>query len=282
MWVWEVETGKKLAQFTADPETRGQVDSLTVAPSGQVLTGGYDKAAGGIIKMWDAADHTFARGLTGHPGRVKAMAFNSAGTRMASSCQGDRLIIWDTKTWEPLHRSRIRGGQINCLRYSKDGTRLFGGCQDGSVRVWDTELVQEVLALPAHGKGGLAPGSDVFALALSPDGTRLVSGGTDGTIRLWDSLRSPEYADLSGHSQAVTAVAYSADGSKVYGWDKTGEVLAWYLRDGSPADPADAPEERRPGPLTSPDGRFRAEAVGSTINGGIAVRVWFLPHQPAN
>ena len=277
VWVWEVETGNHLARFTVEKthksEQAEQTDSLTFAPDGRLVTGTYNPS-GGVIKFWNTADHTLDRTLSGHRGRVRSVAFSRDGTRMASSCQGDELIIWNFKTGKLLHKTRVRAGHLDRLRFSPDGTRLFAGCSDGSVRVWDPELFQEMLALPGHANG------DVKALALSPDGKQLVSGGKDGSIRIWESLRRPEYADLKGHRAPVTSVAFAADGSRVFAWDKSGDLLAWSLRDGSPTETEGAPAKGTEGAITSADGRFRAEPFGSLAYGNVAVRVWFLPATP--
>jgi WD40 repeat protein len=280
VWEWEVETGEKLAQFAVaekrGKDEAGQTDCLAFSPDGHLITGVLAAAgSGGVIKFWNLADRTVVRGLTGHHGRVNAVVFNKAGTRMAA-CGYDEITLWDTKTWERLRQARVRGGSPNSLLYSKDGTRLFFGCSDGSVRVWDADALQEMLSLPGHGQGTLAPGGDVRGLALSPDGTRLVSGGKDGTIRVWQALRSSEYADLKGHRQPVTRIAFAVDGSRVFAWDKAGELLAWSLRDGSPAETDGAPSGGIEGAVTSPDGRFLAEPFGSPANGNVAVRMRFL------
>ncbi len=63
----------------------------------------------------------------------------------------------------------------------------------------------------------------------------------------------------------VSSVAFSPDGQRIFGWDPAGKVLAWFARDGQPADPVDPPPLPPPGLARSPNGVLRAEPRGNTI-----------------
>jgi hypothetical protein len=65
---------------------------------------------------------------------------------------------------------------------------------------------------------GLFPGkSSVESVTFSPDGTRLAGAvAGNGAIRIWDAPQKHETAILSGHSDTVTSVTFSLDGSRIY------------------------------------------------------------------
>src|SRR5262245_42419797 len=52
----------------------------------------------------------------------------------------------------------------------------------------------------------------VKAVAYAPDGRILAVAGTDRLIRLWDAESGKELRTLSGHEDAVTSIAFSAEG----------------------------------------------------------------------
>src|SRR5438309_1967838 len=56
---------------------------------------------------------------------------------------------------------------------------------------------------------------DGLAVAYSPDGTLVAVGCADKTIRLFDAATSKLLGTLTGHTDAVGAIAFSRDGSKL-------------------------------------------------------------------
>ena len=68
-------------------------------------------------------------------------------------------------------------------------------------------------------------GDDALAVAYSPDGTLLAVGCGDKVVRLFDPSTGKLVGTMTGHSDAVAAVAFSRDGSKLAtaSFDKTSD-----------------------------------------------------------
>jgi hypothetical protein len=64
-------------------------------------------------------------------------------------------------------------------------------------------------------------------VACSPDGKRLASGSEDRTVRVWDARTGRPLLTLTGHTNSIWRVSFSANGKWVYGRDRLGTVLAW-------------------------------------------------------
>jgi WD40 repeat protein len=87
-------------------------------------------------------------------------------------------------------------------------------------------------------------------VAFSPDGTKIVSGSTDKTIKVWDSgapraLKSPHLGQnrrllscladklgllsekMNAHSQSITSVAFSPDGTKIVSGSYDQTIKVW-------------------------------------------------------
>src|SRR5262245_19879728 len=60
----------------------------------------------------------------------------------------------------------------------------------------------------------------VGALAFSPGGGTLATGCGDGTVKVWDTTTWKELYSLQSHKDAVSAIAFSEDGS----WKATGSL----------------------------------------------------------
>ena len=102
----------------------------------------------------------------------------------------------------------------------------------------------------------LFPGkSGVESVTFSPDGTRLAAAvAGKGTIRIWDAPQKHETAILSEHTDTVTSVTFSLDGSRIYS-ESENEKLVWNVatRETLPDAMWEPPEVIT---HTCPDGRW--------------------------
>ena len=81
-------------------------------------------------------------------------------------------------------------------------------------------------SLPEGAKARLGKGSISGDIAYSPDGTRLAVASSIG-IWLYDTATHREVGLLTGHTDSVTSIAFSSDGSMLVSgsWDET--VRLW-------------------------------------------------------
>jgi WD40 repeat protein len=150
--------------------------------------------------------------------------------------------------------------------YSPDGRFIFTASEDATVKMWDANTKQEIRTFAGHRRGihALAISSDgsliateaadstgriwkvsdrsffeltdlsgpVAALAFSPNGRLVATEATSekekagATPRLWDTSTRKIFHTLIGHTDAVSAVAFSPDGKYLVtaSWDRTARV----------------------------------------------------------
>ena len=163
---------------------------------------------------------------------IRSAAVSADGSRLISGGQDKTVKLWDTATARLLRTFEGHSDAVTSVAFSPDGSRLISGSHDKTLKLWDAASGRLIRSWEAQRLG-------VTAVAYSPDGTQLLSAGSDpvgrmdNTVRLWDAasgqlIRSfgayandaPEGtkshgAVQDGHSNSVTSVAFSPDGTRL-------------------------------------------------------------------
>lgn len=210
--------------------------------------------------------------LRGHTDDVNAVAFSPDGGRIASGSSDETIRLWDAASGASVLTidAQESGARIwvQDIAYSRDGTHLVS-CSAlmaasqpaGTVRLWDAGTGQLVLTIPS---------GSVSALAVNPDGTLLASGSNlDGTISLWDAASGDSQATLTGHTDYMTDVAFSPDGTVLASASEDGTVRLWNTATGQPIRVLEGHGAPVQAVAFTPDGT----AVASAGEDG-AVRLW--------
>ncbi|KDQ58362.1 hypothetical protein JAAARDRAFT_192946 [Jaapia argillacea MUCL 33604] len=104
-----------------------------------------------------------------------------------------------------------------------DGNTLISSSEDGVIRVWD---LTTCTGLHQVSVAGLADGFQ--PLGISPDGRKVVSTSRDGTLQFWDTNTGKELGPLlQGHVNAVSALAFSTDGSQLVSGAFLNDIQVW-------------------------------------------------------
>lgn len=146
--------------------------------------------------------------------------FSQDGTKLFAM-GAERWQVWNGTTGELITDYEGLVGQARGVALSKDGNRLFAG-SSAQGTVVGADLAKKEVILEYAGFT-----HQVLGVALSPDEKTLVAGSSDGTLRFFSTSSGNEKLRSKGHGTAVTALALSADGSRMISGSHDREAILW-------------------------------------------------------
>jgi WD40 repeat protein/DNA-binding SARP family transcriptional activator len=247
-----------------DPSTA----NVAWSPDGRLLaTGG---TAGGTEQhdaiLWDAATGKVVHRLSGHTGDVSSVAFSPDGSRLVTSADDARAIIWSTRTGQRLQTVPGLEGYAGAS-FSPDGRLVaIGGWAAPLIRIADARTGDRVrtirderaefLISPSFSPDGtrvtagsgedllvydVATGRRVLTIphagaeggvVYSPDGRRLATSCCNASPTIKDARTGDKLLTLDGHAGEVIGVAWSADGTLLATGGTDGTARVWDARSG--------------------------------------------------
>jgi WD40 repeat protein/DNA-binding SARP family transcriptional activator/energy-coupling factor transporter ATP-binding protein EcfA2 len=225
----------------------------------------------GTLIVWDVARASAGETLEGHAGQVTGLAVGRDGSTLYSSGLDGKVLISDLagtrRLGRPFEAGRPTAGRPR-FALSPNGRVLALGQLDGTVALVDARTLRVISELAVVQDG------PVRAIGFPSREGPLVVGGDHGFLGLVDPRARRVVARLSGHSERVFALSFSADGRSMATASDDAEgreasvVRLWSLPSGAPTGrPLRYPTL---GDLAlSPDGRLLA--VTRPPTGGVEI-----------
>ena len=219
----------------------GDVWSVAITPDGEyIVSGSYDDT----VKLWRLSDGSLVRTMSGHRGDVQAVAVTPDGQYVVSAGDDKTIRVWRLSTGECIRVLQGHTDLIWSVIVSHDGSYIVSGSYDGTVRMWD--MARVLAARPGDLNAAnnsmvrmMREDNEIFSVAITPDGRYVLAANGDdfdrrtgNAIRIWDAESGELVRMMTGHTNDVTCIALTPDGTRVASSSLDGTVRLWRIEDG--------------------------------------------------
>ena len=204
--------------------------------------------------LWDVDSQQFVRSFAGHDDWLTSIDVSSSGKSIASGSNDRTICVWNLESAELLIRLAGHNGAVRDVAYLDEDRKLVSCSDDSTVRLWNLtngkplqvwnlpgETPIRALAIPASelvaigtAEGRVhvrrwSDGADLGShqtvaptkcLAASPCGKHLILGNGSFELELL-SVEEMRHGNpsllktMSGHTDVLSGVAFSADGERI-------------------------------------------------------------------
>jgi WD40 repeat protein len=225
--LWDLATGECLHTFVGHQD---ELRSVAFSHDGRMLVSGSKDRT---IRLWDIQTGGHVKTLSGHQNWIWAMAFDPIHQIVASGGEDRTIRLWSLESGQCL---KVIQGYSNtlfsialvpapALNLANSPVLVAGGYFDRLVRLWQIDT-GKFTSFKGHTDA-------IRAIAISPDGNYLAGGGSaDSTIKLWSIQDGRCYCNLSGHTNEVWSVAFSADGRMLASGSTDRTIRIWSTQTG--------------------------------------------------
>ncbi|KZF20200.1 WD40 domain-containing protein [Xylona heveae TC161] len=145
--------------------------------------------------------------LQQHTDEVWFLEFSHDGTKLATASKDRTVVVYDTRSWEPIHVLCEHTDPVAYVAWSPDDSKLITCSHDRKARLWDMSTGTCSLTINHHNE-------PVTTASWAPDGQVFVTGSLDSQLSLcvWDLSGNRLHA-WSGYRVQDSAI--SLDGTKL-------------------------------------------------------------------
>src|SRR5215472_3190204 len=195
-------------------------------------------------------------------GAVRSARLSPDGRWIATGGVDKAITLWDLATGE-VAASIPQTDLVSNLAFSRDGRVLASSLGiGGTVQLW---------GIPSFTPAGVLPTKENSRLAFGKDGLLATSGFSSFQIQLWDTETKKLRRTINTrHSQGVTALGFSPDGSLI-GSGGAGGIQIWAANTGALVQTIPAKVAEMNGMAFSPDNKRVASGLGVA---GRTAKIW--------
>ena len=195
------------------------ITSISISKDGKyIISGSEDKS----VILWDVKTAKELKTFSGHTNMIKSVAFSPNGDKFACA-EGNieaknKIYIWDINQDKIVNTIEGNKGIITKLSFSKDGRYLLsGGPNELVLRDVDAGIKIRDFAMPKE---------DLTAIDVSDDGKNIIAAAGNN-IYIWNINERKIEKTITGHTDKVTCLDFSADLKSLVSGSKDKKIKVW-------------------------------------------------------
>lgn len=202
------------------------VRDLTVVPGQPLAIVATDDQ---VTRLIDLNSGKAVRDFPRAEAPISALAIAPNSSLLAIADEAGKTRIVNFADAAPRFELAGHPGAVRDAVFHPDVQSLFTAGVDGTVRRWQIPPV-EGKSDPLRTWEGITGGAQ--AIRLSADGARLAVGGGDGAIRIYLSADGALEKTLSGHTEAITELAFVGNQLQLVSASRDKSIRHWDLQSG--------------------------------------------------
>lgn len=199
----------------------GAVYCCRFNPNGNVLaSGSYDKN----LFLWrvygDCQNYLM---MKGHKGAILDLDWSRDGSQIITASTDKFAAIWDAEIGERVRKLRGHSSYVNSASSSRKGSSLFcTSSDDRTVKVWDSRVKNPVKSFESK--------YQVTSACFNETDDQIFAGGIDNCIKVWDLRKGQVSFKMAGHTDTVTSLRLSPDGSNLLSNSMDNTAKIWDVK----------------------------------------------------
>ncbi|HXJ61035.1 MAG TPA: hypothetical protein VNU68_30690, partial [Verrucomicrobiae bacterium] len=173
--LWNLASGKKLAESSASEDQRGYVCSLVFSPDGKTLVSGSSDQA---IRLWDADGLRLRRTLLGHKNEVWSLVVLPDNRTLVSGGKDGSVFVWDMASSRRASPHVRLSENLVTWCFATNSQTILTCDRQGRVAQWTgSEFAEERL---------FEIGTNFMQAAILPHRSIVLARWINGNIQVWD------------------------------------------------------------------------------------------------
>uniref|UniRef100_A0A0D6R802 Uncharacterized protein n=1 Tax=Araucaria cunninghamii TaxID=56994 RepID=A0A0D6R802_ARACU len=204
---------------------QGAIYTMKFNPTGNVIaSGSHDKD----IFLWNVhGDCKNFMVLKGHKNAILDLHWTTDGSQIISASPDKTLRAWDAETGMQVKKMAEHSSFVNSCCPSRRGPPLVvSGSDDGTAKLWDLRHRGAIQTFPDR--------FQTTAVGFSDSADKIYTGGIDNEIKVWDLRRNEVTMRLQGHTDTITGMQLSPDGSYLLTNSMDCSLRIWDMRPYAP------------------------------------------------
>ncbi|RVE47117.1 hypothetical protein evm_008194 [Chilo suppressalis] len=200
---------------------QGEIFTAKFHPEGKHLaSAGFDRQ----IFMWNVygqCENVMV--MSGHTGAIMELCFSPDGSHLYTCATDNTVAVWDVPTGMRIKKLKGHTNFVNSVSGARRGPELLvSGSDDNTIKLWDARKRNPIASLDSS--------YPVTSVLFNDTAEKIISAGIDNVIKVWDIRNNQISYKIKGHTDTVTGVSLSWDGSYLVSNSMDGTVRIWECR----------------------------------------------------